>query len=303
MRAETPRRQYQNTGQRPARRHVTASGPARSDFVDIRSVRPNVPAPAPGVRRLHRHLHQRLRPQPERKTQPRQRHRRAGCEQWRPPYPRLRRKPGDGCVLQRRRSRPGRHQLPRSGRQVHLLLARRTDPEPGQRRRREGGRRRQGQERRKDSDPGAGHDHLWSDSGEQGHRDAAVPADHHGRRQGVHQRQGECQCLLELHRLREPPAQGQVPPCPQGSEVVRTFKFQSCWDGRTPTAPTTAPMSPSRTNGAPAPPDSRRSPSSCSASSTTSWPRPAPSPWTRFPSSSTSRSPITVTSSTSSAIS
>ncbi len=51
----------------------------------------------------------------------------------------------------------------------------------------------------------------------------------------------------------------QYPICPQGSNVVRTFAFQSCWDGRTSTAPTTVRTSPSPTPTATARTASRRS--------------------------------------------
>ena len=96
----------------PARCHAPTGPPVAGDFVDIRSVQPNVAAPRPPRRRLARHLHLAVRPQPERAPQPRQLHRRARRRQRRPPHARLRRQPVHRRLLHQREPRRRRHHLP-----------------------------------------------------------------------------------------------------------------------------------------------------------------------------------------------
>lgn len=36
----------------------------------------------------------------------------------------------------------------------------------------------------------------------------------------------------ELHRIRDRQLKDKYPICPAGSQVVRSFAFQSCWDGQ-----------------------------------------------------------------------
>ncbi|MFD0385114.1 DUF1996 domain-containing protein [Streptomyces stramineus] len=90
----------------------------------------------------------------------------------------------------------------------------------------------------------------------------------------------------------------KYPICPDGADVVRTFAFQSCWDGRnTDSANHRTHVAFARGDGS-CPAASGPFPSSCSASPTT-YRRARPSPWTASPSSCTSRSRTTATSSTS----
>ena len=208
------------------------NGPEAGDFVDIKSVQPNVDRPRNRRGASRGTFTTELRTQRERQVQPGQRHRRARCEQRRPPHARLRRQPGDRRLLRRRRPRERRDHLPQPGRQVHLLLAR---PAAAERQ----------DENDADAD-GGGKDQNVGEiqtpssvtlkfAANPPGKVTAMPrflriitGDAKAFTNGDANANASWSCTgFEDRQLKD-----KYPICPEGSQVVRTFAFQSCWDGR-----------------------------------------------------------------------